>query len=430
MNDRWLIAWGLASTSFGGASLIIPLYVVQLGGTAATLGTMAALAAFLGVPGALIAGPYADRGGRHRRVLLTSFVVVMAVLLTIPLIENIEIIVLSNAVIWFCFASVIPVLTLLAVAEEPEARWSERIASLNKYQGVGWGIGLVIGAIASGLGSLWFATITVQRILLVVYGLIAVVGILCGVRWLPTAQHPPAEFDPKRVRRAINRATRFNLRGVTFPITPARIDPRAMNPRQFIDRFTPPLAAFFIAIVLCFAGFAAFFSPLPAFLADAQLGDSDIFALYVLSSAAAAVCFSWAGTLAASHGIFRVHTGALTIRGIAFPVAAGIVTIIGIGSMGLIGLAIAFIGIGISWAIIIVTAGTLVTQLSPPTIRGESLGMYGALMALAGGIGSFVGGRLAVVDYILAFTVAGGLVILGAGIVVGIASSGVDVKQR
>ena len=45
MSDRWLYAWGLASLGLGGASLIVPLYVVELGGGPATLGILAAAAA-------------------------------------------------------------------------------------------------------------------------------------------------------------------------------------------------------------------------------------------------------------------------------------------------------------------------------------------------------------------------------------------------
>ena len=423
MRDRWLTAWGLGSVSFGGVSVIIPLYIVQLGGNAATLGTMAALAAFLGVPGALLAGPYADRDGKHRLVLLIGLTTVVAVLLAIPAIEHVGLIILANAVVWLCFASLIPVLTLLVVVEEPEPTWSARIAKLNKYQGIGWGIGLVIGAIASMLGGRWLDTILVQRTLLWIYALIAGVGVLCGILWLPKDDHPPAEYDPRSVRRAITGAARFNLRGVTFPITPARIDPRGLHPKRFVDRFTRPLAAYFVAIILCFAGFAAFFSPLPAFLAEAQFRDSEIFLFYVISSGAAAVSFSWAGNVAQRYGTYPVHASALAARGIAFPVIAAIVILIGIGVVGLLGLAVAFAVIGLTWAVIIVTAGTLVTTLSPPTIRGESLGMYGALMALAGGIGSFAGGRLATVDYLIAFSVAGGSVLVGAAVVIFISRS-------
>jgi hypothetical protein len=45
VSDRWLYAWGLASIGLGGASLIVPLYAVELGGGPITLGILAAAAA-------------------------------------------------------------------------------------------------------------------------------------------------------------------------------------------------------------------------------------------------------------------------------------------------------------------------------------------------------------------------------------------------
>ncbi|MFC6727512.1 MFS transporter, partial [Natronoarchaeum mannanilyticum] len=48
MSRRWLYAWGLGSAAFGAASLLVPLYVVTLGGGPADLGYLAAAAAFLG----------------------------------------------------------------------------------------------------------------------------------------------------------------------------------------------------------------------------------------------------------------------------------------------------------------------------------------------------------------------------------------------
>ncbi len=416
------MAWALASTALGGASLIVPLYVVELGGTAYTLGVMAAMAAFLGVPGALVAGPFADRSGRHRSVVILTFSTIAFALIAIPLVESAAAIIVINGLIWLAFAAAIPVLTLLAVADVPESEWSARIALLNKYQGGGWAAGLALGALISIIGSYWLDPQSVQRLLLVSYALIAGGGILGAVRWVPRATAIEPHPDSRRVRRAIARATRFNVRGVTFPLTPGRLDVRDLHPRVFVDRFTPPLGLYFIALFLGFAGFAAFFAPLPAYLSDAPFTNGEIFGLYVISSLAAAVCFGWAGRLATARGGFRVHLTGLAIRACSFPVVTIVVSVFGITVFGLAGIGLLFVLIGVSWAFIIVTAGVLVTQLSPPTIRGEALGLYSALMAFAGGVGAIVGGRLALHGYLVAFAAAGGLVVAGGVVTLIVAS--------
>lgn len=61
MTDRWLYPWALGSVAFGGASLLVPLYIVQLGASPFQLGLLASMAAIVGAPGALIFGRLADR---------------------------------------------------------------------------------------------------------------------------------------------------------------------------------------------------------------------------------------------------------------------------------------------------------------------------------------------------------------------------------
>jgi hypothetical protein len=56
----------------------------------------------------------------------------------------------------------------------------------------------------------------------------------------------------------------------------------------------------------------------------------------------------------------------------------------------------------------------------PPTVRGEALGVYAALSALAGGAGSVLGGWLAGLGYLLGFGVAGGLVAVAGGVVLAV----------
>lgn len=418
MSDRWLYGWGLGSVALGGASLVVPLYVVQLGGSAYTLGILAASAAFIGVPGALLVGPFAERSGRHREIVVGGLALISLMLIAMPFVERLRLIVLLNALIWFGFAAVIPILTLLVVTGVAETEWSDRIALLNKFQGIGWAIGLIVGAVVSLLIAVARPAITGQRILLLVYAALALAGTTVSARALPSTDESLPGTQSRRVRRALRQAARFDIRTVTYPFTPSKMDIRDLRPHRFIDRFTPRLAVYFLSLFLSFAGFAAFFAPLPAFLSEFALSDGEIFAFYVISSVAAACCFDWVGKVSGSAGALPVQALGLGVRGIALPVAAIVVVMFGAGTLGFSLGALVFAIIGVTWALIIVTAGTLVAQLSPPTIRGESLGVYSALMAFAGGVGSILGGRLALVGYPVAFGVAGGLVGAAALLVV------------
>lgn len=426
MSKGWLYAWGFGSVALGGASLIVPLYVVALGGTPFTLGVLAAVAAFVGVPGALVIGRLADGTGRRRPFVLCALALVAATLLLLPLVESIGVVIAANGAIWFAFAAATPVLTLIAVSGVPAESWGDRIALLNKYQGVGWAVGLLAGALWTGGAERFLPPGTVFDGFFLVAGACAGIGLLFGYRMIPadpggaTAEQRVPRVSGPRLRRALRPSNRFSVRAVTFPFTPARADLRGLHFRRLLDRFTPELAIYYGAVFVFFTGFSGFFAPLPAFLTDVGFTSDEIFLLYLVSSLGSAVAFGSVGRIAGRYDVERVQAAGLLVRGAAIPAVAVVGSLLGSSGIGLGVTAAVFAVIGLSWAVVAVTAGTLVTRLAPMTVRGEALGVYAALGAFAGGVGSVLGGWLAGTGYLLTFGAAGGLVILGAVVVLGL----------
>lgn len=417
MGKRWLPAWGLASVAFGGSSLIVPLYVVALGGDAFELGVLFATASFVGVPGALVFGNLADRTGKRRIFVLASMATTVTTVLAIPLLESIPLVVVANAVLWLGFAAAVPVLTLLIVTGEPENEWSSRIALLSKFQGVGWALGLALGLVVITGGGLVTDPVTAQRVFFVACAICAGGGFTLGVRTLPPDPKPGDEPAPRRLRRRLRETTRLQVRGAAFPFTTPWFDARRLTPRRLADRFSRELATYFGAVFLFFTGFGIFFAPLPAYLAGVGYTSSEIFGLYLALNVAAAVFFGRAATLVNTYDLSRVQVGALLVRGTAFPAVAAVGVLLGKSPIGIALVTAVFVIIGATWAAVAVTTATLVSKLAPPVVRGEALGVYGALVAVGGGVGGLLGGWLAGLDYTLAFVVAGVLVVTGAALV-------------
>lgn len=417
MTERWLPAWGLASVAFGGASLIVPLYVVQLGGDAFVLGVLFASASFVGVPGAIVFGNLADRTGKRRIFVLAAMAIAVVTMVAMPAFDTIGPVIVANALLWLGFAASIPVVTLLVVADEPDRRWTGLIASLNRYQGIGWAGGLALGLVVIVGGSARVDAIVAQRAFFLACGACAGTGFVLGLRRLPPDRPPGEEPSPGRIRRRIRTATRFNVRGASFPFTPGRFDARNLHPGQFVERFTPALTTYFLAVFLMYTGFGVFFAPLPAYLSGSGYGTSAIFALYLVLNLGAAVFYGPAATLAGRYEIAQVHFGGLAARAVAFPLLTIVVATVSGAVLGPIGVAVVFGIVGLSWAVIAVTGAALVSTLSPARIRGESLGVYGALVAVGGGVGGLLGGAVAASGYVVAFGLAGALVIAGATVV-------------
>ncbi|GAA0671780.1 MFS transporter [Natronoarchaeum mannanilyticum] len=416
MSRRWLYAWGLGSAAFGAASLLVPLYVVTLGGGPADLGYLAAAAAFLGAPGAIVWGRLADRTTRRREVAVASLAGVAAVLAATPLLGGTWAVIVANAVLWLLVAAAGPVLTLLVVADAPESAWSREIGLLNAYQGYGWAAGLVLGLAWTAVVGRTLDPATAQRTLFWASAACAGAAAVGMARWMPRpAERSVARVDPRRVARTLG-ASRRNVRSATFAFAPNRLywSTRAIHPRRLAERFTPALAGYFLAAVLFFTGFAAFWAPLPLFLTDAGYGGDAVFGLYLVSSLGSAAFYVGAGRLSAEYDLRGLQIGALGVRGVTLP-AVAVVGALGTAAVGVGLTALAFAVIGVAWAVISVTATTIVTRLAPTSLRGEALGVYAALSALAGGVGSVAGGWLAAgPGFSTTFAVAGALVLAGA----------------
>jgi len=415
-TPRWLYAWALASVALGGASLLFPLYLIELGADPFLLGVLAASAAASGAPGAFLFGRIADRTGRKRALMLGALSVITIALVFVPFARSIWVVIVANVAVWFSFAAVGPVLTLLVVRGVDASAWQNRIARLSSLQGWGWAGGLLLGALWTGIGEQYMRPILAQRVLFFACAA-CTTGAAFGARlYLPTDPERKAP-TADRVRRATLRARRFSLQGASFPFTPSRVfgwSMRRFSPQVLLDRFSLELVVYYGAVLLFFLGFTAFFAPLPIYLEGLGFGSGAIFWLYLVSSLGAAAYFLRAATLSQQYNDGALQSSGLLARGLAIPAVALVGTVTGASTVGLVLETILFLLIGVTWAIIAVTAATIVTRLAPAAIRGEALGTYAAVSAVAGGIGSLLGGAVAEVSFLLAFTVAGSFVLLGS----------------
>ena len=419
-THRWLYAWGLGSVATGAASLLVPLYVVQLGGSPIDLGLLGAVAALVGAPGAILWGRLADATSNPRGVVLLSLGGAGACLLLTPFLSAIPAVVAANALLWLAFAAAAPVLTLLVVADVPESAWHHEIASLNTYQGYGWAGGLLLGIVWSASVGRAFPTATSQRTLLLVCGATALLAAVLLGRWMPApAERDLRRVDADRVARLLS-AGRKGVRGATFRFTPNRLywRTRGIHPARLAERFTPTLATYYVGVLLFFTGFAAFFAPLPLYLTATGFSADLVFGLYLVSSLGSAASYTGAGRLSSRYDLRLLQSVALGIRGVAMPLVAIVGATFAAGALGTSLAGGTFLVIGLTWAVIAVTAGTIVARIAPSALRGEALGVYAALSTLAGGIGSVGGGLLAdAVGFTTAFGAAGVAILSGAGLV-------------
>ncbi|WP_231554206.1 MFS transporter [Halobellus rufus] len=430
-TDGWLYGWAMGYAAVGAASLLVPLYAIDLGAGALVVSLVAATAAFAGAPGAILWGRLVARTRRRRPFVLVALGLSAAVFVLLPFLSSPWTVLLANAALWFVVAAAAPVLNVIVVEGHAPPAWPRRFGRLNHVQGYGWLAGLVAGGAWSAVVGSRFALspLASKRLFFVLSAVVTLGGIAVVVLRYPE----PTDVSERRFRRLARRVAVPNgtaaraTRAVPFgpgrmywafrELTARRSRGGATRDQGILaglrERFSERLLRYLFAATVFFAGFSAFFGPLPAYLVDAGYATDEVFGLFIASSAASAATYAAAGSAAATYDPFRLQAGALLFRAGAFPVVAVAGAAVA-PPAGLFVVGALFLAIGGSWAVIAVTATGLVSELAPESARAEALGLYTAIGSLGGGLGSVVGGAVADgVGYLPAFGVAGGCVVAG-----------------
>ena len=415
-GDRWLRAWGLGYAAVGTASVLVPLYALELGASAFVVGLVAATAAFAGVPGAVLWGRLASRTNRRRPFLLVALGSMAAVLAVVPSLDSPWTVLVANAGFWFVTAASAPVLNLVVVDGVPESEWSVRIGRLNAVQGYGWVAGLVAGTLWTAVVAPRVGSLAAQRLLFYLLAASTTLAVGLLYAWYPEA----TSVSERRFQRVFARLGREGWgagRVVrTLPYGPTRLywglrllARRGGSP---LAGFPRPLSRYLLAGTLFSAGFAAFWGPMTAYLTVEGFDAGAVFVLFVLGNLASAVCYVPVGRLVARISARRLQSVALASRVVLFPAVPLAGNVVAGAEYAV--LAAGFVVIGVTWAVIAVTGTEIVTWLSDVSARGESFGAFTALVGVGTGVGSAAGGLAAdVVGFTLTFVAAGALVLLG-----------------
>lgn len=430
MSDAWLRPWALGSVAFGGASLLVPLYVVQLGGTAFHLGILAASAALIGAPGAVLFGRLTRYTNRRRPLVLATLLLVALMLALIPGLTHVWLVVGANAMLWFVVAAVGPIVTTIVLEDAAEPDWGPRLGALNRYQGFGWAFGLVIGTAWPTLVGQALPSGLVLRVLFVVLAVVAGISGVSVARRLPRAATDEGLSRGRTARRAARLLVRTHrgVRGTTFSFSPNQLYWATLewHPGRLKNRMDDALFRYLAATALFSSGFAAFWAPLPLFLTEAGLASGEVFGLYLVSSLGSAALYGTVGRMASTDGLDRLQASAVGIRGVLFP-AVSVLGGMAASVLGMAVLAVVFLGIGITWAVIALIGTTILTRLAPVGLRGDVLASAAAVVAVSGGVGGLLGGVVSLAGgHTVAFALAGGLALSGAVLVASIGADRLD----
>jgi DHA1 family tetracycline resistance protein-like MFS transporter len=405
--QRWVEPWYLAyallgATAAGLTSILLPLAVSHTG-SATHIGLVMA-AVNLGGLTAPLWGGLADRYRLHRWLLAGGLLVTAGGLAVFPF--------TTRPAVWFALAllqgigaaSAATVANLFVVETHPKREWDERIGWLQTF----YGGGQVVGLLLAGA----FSSADLRIGLLVAAGL-AALGALLG---LATAHTPPKpKGEPRPVLLHPARHGEWSLS------SPQRLFHHltARTLKVLSVAVRSPFGLFLLAWLLAFGGSAAIFSLYPVLMQQLfGLAPGVSSSVFALAAGLGLLLYSPAGIWADRWGPGWVLRAGFGLRLLALAGLLGL-GLVQFGGTSWLALG-AFVLVVLSWSLLSVSGTALTARLSPVG-EGEGMGIFNAVTAAAGVLGSALGGWAAGLwDYNAAVVMALAGVALGLLLAIGI----------
>jgi MFS family permease len=371
--ETWYVSYALLGAAAAGViPILLPLAVLQTAGPAGVGLVMAAFS--LGGLTAPLWGRLADRHRLHRALLIGGLIVLAGGSAAIPEVHSLAGLLVLALLQGIGLASASTVAILFVVEAHPEPEWGTRIGWLQTFYAAGQVAGLLVaGALRAGASGpgLWIA------------GGLAAAALAPALPGTPRIPAAPLARRPSFVGAA---------RHAEWPPgSPQRMyhQPGAGSLRWLRAAMSPRFALLLAGWLASFTGSAAFFSLYPV-LMQGEYGVSSGRASigFAVAAAVGLLLYAPAGRWAGRKGPLSLVRFGLGLRLAAFLLLWGL-TLAPLPLRGW-GAVSAFLLVVLAWSFLGVGSTALVAELSHG--EGQGMGIFNAVTAFGGVIGSAAGG--------------------------------------
>lgn len=375
-STSWFWALVPIQAAIGALTVLLPLYVLQLGGSVIDIGNIAAVGNLALIPGSLTWGRVADFYGVRRTILIASFSGLSIVFVIMYLTNTLIAILVLYAVFAFLTAAIVPIVNLLLMETFPKQMWSRMFARASSFITTG----LMLGTLP---GIFWTTRLGLPlRSYLILCIALSIPAVILAIKLVP---EPRITFE-----RGIIPTSPLSvlLRLLSVPLIFVKI-PSASDFRSFwklirggLNKELPLLYA---VMFLFFTSGSMVFTQYPALLKQRGLSEDEVFLSFFYLFLVNAVSFLIAGKISQAAKETTVSTVAMSLR-IAGILSASAVSYLTGGPLLLATFAI-FTILSISFTFSNTANSSLLFKALGVEKQGELLGVYSAFT----GVGLFLG---------------------------------------
>ncbi|MEM0286623.1 MAG: MFS transporter [Nitrososphaerota archaeon] len=389
------------SISLGPISTLISILILKYQGTAVEVGIASALFSAVGIPAAVFWGRLNDTTNKRRAILVVSYASTsLLIFLLFFATTSYQVILIYGALAFTTAASSTPI-NLLIMETQPKSKWASGFANISLLSSVGNTVGLLLGAswpeallkfIALALASLSLAS--------------------AFLAWI-FVKEPPITFERRMI---IMEKHSFMERLRAFPLIFIRI-PRLADFRISFKglghELTRKLPLLYTTLVVFYVASGLFNTSIVPALYQKKILEQYVFLVMLAGMTVQTIAYRFSGRYCERRGLKLSAMDGLLLRSTFYALIAVAVYFITGFPLFILSLLFYPVAAGIGFALFYTASNTMVFDSIGVTRRGSSLGVYSALVGIAGTAGSFASGYISFyLGYHITFFVAAALLVL------------------
>ncbi len=362
----WFYSFVPFKVATGGSSVLVSLYLLELGGNASTVGIAFALASLASMLGALFWGRLSDKTLRRKPFILLGFASVPLFLTAMAFVKTPVQLIAVNTVYAFFLASTLSVPIALVLRSVRKHSWDHAIGKFNEISGWGWVLGLVLGFGLSGFLSI--------PQLFMAFAAISIPSVFMGKRMIREA---PIYINRQAIRAFGN-----------YVVEKARYMPSFILHTNL--GLPDGLGRFYTAFLLFWIAAGLYFPQMPVLLTSDGYTREVVYLALIANSAVSAMNYTRVGVEMGREKEGVLRKGLLLRAGAFATIILG--TLI---APALLPLAFAsYILAGYSWAFIGVSSTAIVSEKAGEKKKGSAMGTYNVVGSAGYITGSAISGAL------------------------------------
>ena len=395
-DQKWLWIFVPMNAAIGGFSTLLPLYILDIGGTVIDIGNVVSAYSLTLIPSSILWGIALDRKDKRKPFITYSYLGITVLLAAGFFLTSIP----SLLLLYVCYAGIStassPAVSILLIESSPKKELSMTFAKYSSLSLLGTALGTIPGAFWTHYFPL--------RAYFLLCAIFSSISLVLAVRYLGEPLFPLE----RKVVALSQESLVTKLRTVTmiFITIPSLEDVKSFG-KMMRSAFTRHLPLLYLSFFLFFTAGNLFFTSYTPFLKNRQMDDSGVFIVFTTLYILQAAIYPITGRACSRFGEDHVAISALWLRTAGIFAALATVLLMLYNSALMIASIVSIAVIGTSFAFFNTSSSVLLFRTLPHGKQGELLGIYSALTGIAAFAGAIMSGYLSYnLSYALTFVAA------------------------